>query len=395
MEKKIIYWEKERDTIIEFIENFGDHSKRGIYLYGDIAIGKTTFIKTILNDYNILYLDGLEIRNKNKINDLHYNNLNTYSIMSSFNIEEKKTVIVLDDIDILNNIDKWGMIELIKLLKKKKKDINKINVPIICIGNLIMDKKIMELTKCMILMKLERPTYENYRDICLEWIPTVTSSEINNLLENAEYNLHRLALLIDIHINIGDINITNSSNNILCYKKATRYIINNKINISNYSNIIRDNDKTSVGLLFHENVVNVLKNDYNLYIEILKNFCFSDYVDRTIFQKQLWYLNEPSFLIKIINNNKILFENRKDDTKRVTDEDIKFTKILTKYSSEYSNVKFINKLCMKFNIDIDDLFLFSNILYNDYDDETKIEELYDIKALELKRIYKYLLLSKE
>ena len=43
--------------------------------------------------------------------------------------------------------------------------------------------------------------------------------------------------------------------------------------------------------------------DYN---KILNNVCFSDYIDRITFQKQIWIFNEMSSLIKTFYNNSTL-----------------------------------------------------------------------------------------
>ena len=53
---------------------------------------------------------------------------------------------------------------------------------------------------------------------------------------------------------------------------------------------MNETDRTIVGLLWHENVIDVL-NKYNqtemipFYNEILNNICFADYIDRITFQK--------------------------------------------------------------------------------------------------------------
>ena len=39
---------------------------------------------------------------------------------------------------------------------------------------------------------------------------------------------------------------------------------------------------------------------------MLDNICFSDYIDRITFQKQIWQFNEMSSLTKTFYNNNIL-----------------------------------------------------------------------------------------
>ena len=71
--------------------------------------------------------------------------------------------------------------------------------------------------------------------------------------------------------------------------------------------IMNETDRTSVGLLFHENIIDVLekipKDSIPFYSKILDNICFADYIDRITFQKQIWIFNEMSSLTKTFYNN--------------------------------------------------------------------------------------------
>ena len=105
---------------------------------------------------------------------------------------------------------------------------------------------------------------------------------------------------------------------------------------------MNETDRTSVGLLFHENIIDYLDKDkyenIKNYIDILDNFVFSDYIDRITFQKQIWIFNEMTSLIKTMYNN-MLF--RKNISKKIEKKDeVRFTKVLTKYSTEYNNLIF-------------------------------------------------------
>jgi hypothetical protein len=85
-------------------------------------------------------------------------------------------------------------------------------------------------------------------------------------------------------------------------------------------------------------------------------------------------------------------------------ESIRFTKVLTKYSTEYNNIEFIYDLCKKMDMDKKDLmtiFQEMRIFYteknadfmNDVATMNSIEaifESYEINKLDIKRIYRYL-----
>ena len=118
----------------------------------------------------------------------------------------------------------------------------------------------------------------------------------------------------------------------------------NKFTIENHKDLINETDRTSIGLLFHENIVSIFKDtnaSINTYIKILSNINYCDFIDRITFQKQIWIFNEMSSLIKIIYNNNILFNNIKEFNNI---DEIRFTKVLTKYSTEYNNTIFIKTM---------------------------------------------------
>ena len=74
------------------------------------------------------------------------------------------------------------------------------------------------------------------------------------------------------------------------------------------------------------------------------------------------------------------------------DSDIRFTKVLTKYSTEYNNYLFIQNLCQELGMDKKDLLSFFMELKNKYDDNQILSlfENNDITKLDINRIYRYL-----
>ena len=144
------------------------------------------------------------------------------------------------------------------------------------------------------------------------------------------------------------------------------------------------------------------------YIEILKNICFADYIDRITFQKQIWLFNEMSSIIKSVNNNSLLHGFLENQKKILTlknsskknyknifhyyPREVRFTKVLTKYSTEYNNLTFLQILCLEFMIDKEDLlylFLYLKITDNEYY-ITNLLENYDITILDINRMFRYL-----
>ena len=159
---------------------------------------------------------------------------------------------------------------------------------------------------------------------------------------------------------------------------------------------MNETDRTIVGLLWHENIIDVLskfeKNkSIKVYRSILDNICFSDYIDRITFQKQIWQFNEMSSLIKTFYNNNI-YHSSFEKIPKFNPVETRFTKVLTKYSTEYNNCIFIQNLCQSLNMDKKDVFAFFLHLRDTYDDEEVYKRLedYEISKLDINRIYRYL-----
>tara|TARA_Y100000741_G_scaffold358687_1_gene338223 strand:- start:1718 stop:2755 length:1038 start_codon:yes stop_codon:yes gene_type:complete len=341
-----------------------------------------------------MYLDALDQRNKNKIEQLNNKNMATETIFNNFYKIKKKIIIVFDDIEIMNCGDKGGINSLVKLLKNKKRGENSeylIN-PVICINNYYTDKKINDLKKHLLPLEIKKPTYKQMTNLCRQIFPNINNDELSLLVKSIDGNLNRVKIHIDNYKIFGKITNLENYNKSNSFYKVTEIGLKQKIKINNYKQIIKETDKTSVSLLFHENVIDMLGiKDINIYLKILSNICFGDYIDRQIFQYQLWEFNEISFIIKfIINNNILINSNLNSDVIKLNN--IRFTKVLTKYSSEYSNRNFINELCQKFNMDRNDLYLFFNaIRHNKTEEEIyKYFEETELKYLETKRVYKFL-----
>ena len=127
-----------------------------------------------------------------------------------------------------------------------------------------------------------------------------------------------------------------------------------------------------------------------LYSELLDNMCFSDYIDRITFQNQIWQFNEMSSVLKTFRNNNILHQNSNFKKIRQRTSEARFTKVLTKYSTEYNNTMFIQSLCQKTGLCKSDLFLFFLNQKEKNLDPSVLFENDEITKLDMNRICKYL-----
>jgi hypothetical protein len=218
-----------------------------------------------------------------------------------------------------------------------------------------------------------------------------------NLFNYINNNLNKINLVIKLY-NYGilynkfkDENIY--LNNQINVKHITKLLLVNNYNFNN-AHFLNDANKTIIGLIFHENIIQSFssvsfKDKVKIYYEILENFTFSDYIDRIIFQKQLWHLNEINYYIKILYNNFLLYKNNLLTTTNKFN-DIIFTKILTKYSNEFNNITFINNIYMKLLIEKKDIFAFLYYIYTNNSVElyNKINTIYNINENDVTRLIK-------
>jgi len=411
---KILNRENKATTIKDILCDFELNKnnmlfKKGIYVYGDPGTGKTTFITNLLNElgYDIIKYDAGDIRNTAVIEDITKHNMSDKNIMSLLNKKVRKIAIIMDEIDGMNNGDKGGINTLIKLIrpkktKKQKQEEVTIN-PIICIGNYKVDKKIKELMKVCNTIELTTPTTSEMTKIVDTLLSNSESDMKKKIVEFVQGDLRKLNNIYMIYKNkpqLFTIDIIENIFQIKSYnddtKKITNKLINNYYTLNQHNTIMNETDRTSIGLLWHENIIDVIekidkKISIPFYIKQLENICFADYIDRITFQKQIWQFNEMSSLIKTFKNNKHYHDYFKS-TKNYNPSEVRFTKVLTKYSTEYNNSIFIQKLCNKLGMDKKDLFGFFMEIKNNNDENASANllESYEINKLDVFRIYRYI-----
>jgi hypothetical protein len=411
---KILNREENVNTIKECLQLFSENTnnlsvKKGIYIYGSPGSGKTEFITNILKemDYDIIKYDAGDFRNKSIIDTISKHNMSDKNIMNLFHGKVKKIAIIMDEIDGMNNGDKGGINTLIKLIRPKKTKKQKLEEvtmnPIVCIGNYHIDKKIKELMKVCNTIELKTPTTNQITILINELIPKLDKEIQTQLINFVQGDLRKLINIYNIYKNNNHILNTKIMTDIFQIKsynddtkQITQKLLNQKFGINEHMEIMNETDRTIVGLLWHENIIDVIgkmKPNVSIpfYIKQLDNMCFADYIDRITFQKQIWQFNEMSSLIKTFKNNNLYHSYFKKKIK-YNPVEVRFTKVLTKYSTEYNNSIFIQNLCQQLGMDKKDIFSFFLNLKNKYTDNELllIFENYEINKLDINRIYRYL-----
>jgi dephospho-CoA kinase len=384
-------------------------TKKGIYVYGEPGSGKSTFVVNALKElnYDIIKYDAGDIRNKTIIDTITKHNMSDKNIMSLFHKKVKKIAIIMDEIDGMNNGDKGGINSLIKIIrpkKTKKQRLEDVTLnPIICIGNYHIDKKIKELMKVCHVIELKTPNRIQMENVINKLMPNMDEPIKTNIITFTQGDLRKFSTIYDLYKNKQNVLNANIIKNIFLMKsynddtrKITKKLINTPYSFDEHLTIMNETDRTIVGLLWHENIIDVIsrvkkEDSIPFYLNILDNMCFADYIDRITFQKQIWQFNEMSSLIKTFKNNSIYHKTFQKKPK-FNPSEVRFTKVLTKYSTEYNNSIFIQNLCQQLCMDKKDVFAFFLDIKNKYNDAELVSlfENYEITKLDINRIYRYL-----
>jgi hypothetical protein len=422
---KILNREKQGEDILGLLAHFYANKKsqtvkKGIYVYGETGVGKSQFIINLLknNNYDVIKYDAGDIRNKTIIDNIAKNTMSDKNVMSLFQKKVKNIVIVMDEIDGMNNGDKGGINQLIKLIrpkKTKKQKTEEVSInPIICIGNYRIDKKIKELIKVCHSVELKAPTILQMNTLLGSMLPSIDQHLHETIIQFAQQDLRKLNTIYKLFLQNTDLvtceNLTSifrQKSYIDDTKEITHKLFTNSYTIDQHNVLINDTDRTIIGLLWHENVIDILEPlpkeiAVPHYIELLDNMCFADYIDRNTFQRQIWQFNEMSSLIKTFKNNTLLHDfkeqlqplashsKKKSTTFPQRSDELRFTKVLTKYSTEYNNTVFIQNLCQQLGMCKSDLFSFFFDLKNKKVNTDNLFETYSITKLDVVRIYRYL-----
>tara|TARA_B100000035_G_scaffold97415_1_gene82631 strand:+ start:6775 stop:8073 length:1299 start_codon:yes stop_codon:yes gene_type:complete len=406
--KRDVIIEQIKKNINEFNSNVNEITmKRGFFIYGDPGCGKTTLINDILNelDYDTVSYNASDIRNKNIIDVFKSENMASNNVLSLFHKKKRNIAIIMDEIDGMNSGDKGGITSLIKLVRPKKTKKQKLenysSNLIFCIGNYHMDKKIKELMKVSNVYEIKNPTQENMEIIIKEFFKNISDNELKIALNIIDSDLMKLNYFYKSYLSNNKIfqqvekYIVNKSYN-EDVKNTTKYLYNNNLDFEEHLSFINETDRTIISLLWHENIVDLLSK-YNsdtkdFYLNILENYCFADYLDRITFQKQIWQFNEMTSIIKIMFNN-FLYHKKFKKKIKYNPSEVRFTKVLTKYSTEFNNYTFIVGLCQNLNMDFKDLLTFFYELKNLNKSEEELNYIFEnqnISKLDINRIYRYI-----
>ena len=401
---------KMKNALSEFETNKHDKiHKRGIYIHGNPGSGKTMFVESVLENlgYDVVRYDAGDIRNKNIIENITQHNTSDKNVLSMFytTTKTKSIAIVMDEIDGMNNGDKGGINALIKLIRPKKTKKQKLedstHSPIICISNNHTDKKIKELMKMCVTIEIKSPTPTQINKLVTANMPALDKKIIEKIVPYIQGDLRKFNSVFNLYKE--DKILSNTIHHTLTQKSCnedakqiTKRLINTNVTMNEHLYTINETDRTILGLLWHENIVDCLakvpkERAFPFYQKVLENICYADYIDRVTFQKQIWQFNEMSSLMKTMNTNN-QYHKHFNNMPKYNPTEVRFTKVLTKYSTEYNNAVFIQNICQLLCMDKKDMLSFLTELKTTtpYDDIYSVLDRYDICKLDVDRIYRYI-----
>jgi hypothetical protein len=292
--------------------------------------------------------------------------------------------------------------------------------PIVCIGSVHVDKKITELMKVCCCIELKAPTQDQIQRLVCHGLGLhhhqVTHRQLEPLLP-LQGDLRKVRMLIDMVKKMPAVGACPWDTLLQLFakksyhsdtKKITHALLDAYIPLEEHSPLMNETDRTIVSLLWHENIVDRLEADklpreeaLTFYVACLDNICFADYIDRVTFQKQIWQFNEMSSLVKTFYNNKQYHrfrasrglpsaQSQSQSQSQTKSSDIRFTKVLTKYSTEYNNATFVQDLCQKLSMDRKDLLCF----FLEYREEEaavlSMLDTLDVQKLDVQRMFRYI-----
>ena len=397
--------------------------KKGIYIYGAPGSGKTFFILGLLKElgYDVIKYDAGDVRNKALIETMTCDNISNRNVLDMMHRRKKPIAILMDEIDGMNNGDKGGITQLIKLIRQKKTKKQKLESitlnPIVCIGNYNMDKKMKELMKVCHVFELKTFTFEEMKYTLYKQIPDIETkipvSCISRVIEYIQGDFRKLEFIMLLIRKKTEIfhcdellsHILQTKNHNDDAKQITKTLINKPTELRLHPTFMNETDRTIVSLLFHENIIDAFSDNKELtlsvYTKILSNICFADHIDRITFQLQIWVFNEISSLIKTFATNRIFHLAHPNIQNSYNPVEVRFPKVLTKYSTEYNNQLFFYSMCQELDMDKKDVTaLFQELrlsfgmgFCSNNDSMSQVEKIFEdttIRSLDIKRMYRFL-----
>ena len=337
----------------------------GIVITGPPGCGKTRFALDVLRKMNCepIVMGPDSNRSKEDIEALARTDLPTRGVLSMFSGPGKPIVTVIDGVESLGSgNEKGAMSSLVKLVraKKTKRQSGEIrsSAPVVCIAHCQKDKKTQDLLRVCPTIVLAPPSPAQIKKIIRAAIQPAEAEFIDRVVEWTAGNLHRLQTLLRVARSGGDAEcllysppFPVSPDECTEARRTATVLMRTPHSPSQHAIAVPESERTVVSLLWHENVPDALRgvdarNALPIYTKIISAYAEADQLDKITFQRQAWRLSELSSLLKNwLSVEEVRSSVPQSLLDKVADGELRFTRILTKYSTEHSNAHFIASLC--------------------------------------------------
>ncbi len=365
----------------EWLNQFPKNEKMCLLITGSSGCGKTTKLKRLLeknNKYHIHYFNTTNFNKKGIIRE-HFNKIIQSSNIWVMMKQEKKQVIVIDNLEGISLNDRGSITEIIDLIKTMKTSSYKI--PIICIGNEQYFKKQKDLEKWCDIIYIKPPTKEELLIYLNELKQSVNENiklskqTIEKIIEESQNDYHRLENLFKYmnmdkktNFNISDIkNIIDSTDkkhiNLNLYE-ATKLLLYEQPTYEQCMKLFHE-DKTLLPMMIHQNYQ--LTNDKKILSNIADVISYSNILETCLYQKNEWdLLNYYGFLSCYLPSQLLIPKFHKE---------ISYTKLLNKISLKHTYIQKLRDKTIKQNITSE--YYFDHTLQ-----KFNIKRLYNLKSVE-------------
>jgi len=242
-----------------------------IFISGYSGTGKSYLINNISKELDlfIVNINSTNCSSSLQLYDLLYKSY-VSSLLQILTNNNQKKIIIIDDFDILMAFDNTINLTLFNFINNNTNKLK--HIPIICIINIELVKKIGEIKKKCKIYQIPKLSEIEYFNILYSYNNNISFNESNDIIIKSEYNI---ATAIKIVKNIN----YNNTDELLIIDD----LYGNNFNRNKFKEIILK-EQWIIPLNFHENLISEILNNRkgnkklkeDFYKKFIKNFCYFD-----------------------------------------------------------------------------------------------------------------------
>ena len=242
-----------------------------IFISGYSGTGKSHLINTISKELDlfIVNINSTNCSSSIQLYDLLYKSYIS-SLLQILTNNNQKKIIIIDDFDILMAFDNTINLTLFNFINNNTNKLK--HIPIICIINIELVKKIGEIKKKCKIYQIPTLSEIEYFNILYEYNNKLSFNESIDIIIKSDYNIAN-AIKIVKNINY------NNTDELLIIDD----LYGNNFNRNKFKEIILK-EQWIIPLNFHENLISEILNNRkgnkklkeDFYKKFIKNFCYFD-----------------------------------------------------------------------------------------------------------------------